>query len=102
MLKMTKLFSPKVFIGSHDFALKISCVHLGLFAGLLAVGYLVFLRSYKTEDNVVERKELTDDSTEKENAARARVLACVARFGPPSVMFTVAADDARSGSYVLS
>ena len=89
VLKMTKLFSLIVVIGV-------------LFAGLLAVGYLVFLRSYKTEDNVVERKELTDDSTEKENAARARVLACVARFGPPSVMFTVAADDARSGSYVLS
>ena len=89
VLKMTKLFSPIVVIGV-------------LFAGLLAVGHLVFLRSYKTEDNVVERKELTDDSTEKENAARARVLACVARFGPPSVMFTVAADDARSGSYVLS
>ena len=89
VLKMTKLFSPIVVIGV-------------LFAGLLAVGYLVFLRSYKTEDNVVERKELTDDSTEKENAARARVLACVARFGPPSVMFTVAADDARSGSCVLS
>ena len=89
VLKMTKLFSPIVVIGV-------------LFAGLLAVGYLVFLRRYKTEDNVVEQKELTDDSTEKENAARARVLACDARFGPPSVMSTGTADDARSRSYVLS